>query len=208
MRLEATLALALLAALSLVGCPKGGGTSTSGGSDCFRDVSGDLATANKRLEKGKPEEARLYVEALAGCASAWERQDYLDVAGRVAEELGDLNGSWKAAKAALDLAVRNGDGEAAGRWDSWLRVFSERYVWLEVFSDERERPPIRYAGAVVDDATLRQLEDVAQGRAVRSARGDEGFWVFPGRYKVGSIVHTLEAGQTFRLSYRKEGVVP
>ena len=148
------------------------------------------------------------MEALSGCDAAWESQDYLDVAGRVSEELGDLNGSWRAAKAALQLAVHDGDGEAATKWEAQLRIFSERYVWLEVFEDERERPPIRYAGAVVDDATLRQLEDVAQGRILRSSSGGAGFWIFPGRYKVGSIVHTLEAGQTFRLSYRKEGVTP
>ncbi len=203
---ERTLLLILLAALLLPGCPKEGGTVSSGNGDCFRDVRGDLSTARKRLEKGKPDEAQLYVDALAACEAAWQSQDYLDVAGRVAEELGDLNGSWRAAKAAVSLAAQDGDGEAADRWEAQLQVFSQRYVWLDVLSDERERPPIRYAGAVVDDATLRQLEDVAQGRAVRASTGGEGFWVFPGRYKVGSIVHTLEPGQTFRLSYRKEGL--
>jgi hypothetical protein len=198
----------IAAALLLTACPKGGGTTASGDGDCFRDLKGDLATAQKRLDKGKPGEARLYVEALANCEAAWQSQDYLNVAGRVSEELGDLNGAWRAANGALQLAAREGDGDAAANWEEQLRGFSERYVWLGVFADERERPPIRYAGAVVDDATLRQLEDVAQSRAVRALAGDEGFWIFPGRYKVGSIVHTLEAGQVFRLSYRKEGSSP
>ena len=206
MRLDWILLPVLVGALLLPGCPKGGTAGSSGTGDCFRDVEGDLATARKRLEKGKAQEARLYVEALANCETAWQSQDYLDVAGRVSEELGDLNGAWRAEKAALALAAQDGDGEAAERWEAQLREFSTQYVWLAVHADERERPAIRYAGAVVDDATLRQLEDVAAGRTVRSFAGDEGLWIFPGRYKVGSIVHTLEAGQTFRLSYRKEGV--
>lgn len=208
MRPERMLLALLLTAFLLPACPKGGGVAPSGSSDCFRDVQGDLATARKRLEKGKSGEAQLYIDALAGCEAAQQSQDYLDVAGRVAEELGDLNGSWRAAKAALSLAAQDGDGEGAERWEAQLRGFSSRYVWLAVLSDERERPPIRYAGAVVDDATLRQLEDVAQDSSVRSLSGGAGFWIFPGRYKVGSIVHTLEAGQTYRLSYRKEGVNP
>lgn len=207
MRLEWTGLMLLGAVLLLPGCPKTG-AAVSGGAGCFRDVSGDLATARKRLDKGKAQEARLYVQALAGCEEAWQSQDYLEVAGEVAEELGDLNGSWRAARAALALAIDDGDGDAAHTWETALAGFKDRYVWLEVFPEERERPAIRYAGAVVDDATLLQLQDVAEGRTVLSSTGAPGFWIFPGRYKVGSIVHTLEAGQSFRLSYRKEGGVP
>ena len=96
MRLDWILLPVLVGALLLPGCPKGGTAGSSGTGDCFRDVEGDLATARKRLEKGKAQEARLYVEALANCETAWQSQDYLDVAGRVSEELGDLNGAWRA----------------------------------------------------------------------------------------------------------------
>lgn len=207
MRLELALLLLLMACPSTSSPPpESSGTVAVRG--CHRDVQGDLQTIGKHLDKGRVEDARLYVEALAECREALARPRYFDLAGRVAESRGDLNGAWRAAKSALALAVASSDTEAAKRWAVQLARFESDYVWIQVDASEPDRPPIRYAGAVIDDPTMRQLEDVAQGKTVWSRSGTQGFWVFPGRYKVGAAVQTLQAGQVLMLSARSPGGAP
>ncbi len=205
--------LELLMMVSLLGCPSGSSAPPeSSGSvanrSCHRDVRGDLQTITKHLDKGRVEDARLYVEALASCRDAQALPQYFDLAGQVAETRGDLNGAWRAAKSALALAVQADDTESAKRWAVQLARFESDYVWIQVLPGEVERPPIRYAGAVIDDPTMRQLEDVAQGKTVWSRAGAQGFWIFPGRYKVGSSLQTLQAGQVVMLSARSPGGAP
>jgi hypothetical protein len=190
----------LALALPLLGCPKEGETGTSGQvrSACYRDVSGDLQTIRKRLEKGRPMEARLYVEGLADCPEALGSIEYHQLDSGIAEELGDLNGAWAATLRGLLLAADSADDEAKAVFQSVIDRFHADYVWLAK-GESAEPPLIRYAGAVVDDETLRQLEDVANGKSVRSESGEHGYWVYPGRYRINGAMVALSAGQSHRL---------
>jgi len=190
----------MLLVLPLLGCPKGGETDTSGAtrSTCYRDIQGDLQTIRKRLEKGRPVEARLYVEGLAECPEALGSIEYHLLDSGIAEELGDLNGAWAAALRGMLLAGNAADAEASAFFKAAVARFHADYVWLARGAGT-EPPAIRYAGAVVDDETLRQLEDIAEGRSVRSESGEAGYWVYPGRYRIQGVVVALSAGQAHRL---------
>lgn len=201
MRREWLLILALGAPLT--GCPKQG-APTSG--ECYRDVDGDLQTVRRRLEKGRVEEAWVYVDALLGCTDAQARVDFHEVAAMVAEERGDLNRAWLEAQAGLRMAEATDVAQARALFQAFLERFVGEFVWLG--RPEAGVPvTVRYAGAVADDATLRQLSDIAQDQFVRNERGEAGFWAYPGRYQIGGVTVSLAAGQAHVLDLG-EGTSP
>lgn len=188
--------LAFALASPLQGCPKQGSTDGTG---CYRDVQGDLATIRKRLTKGKAGEAQLYVVGLGGCGEAQNSVEYHSLAALVAEELGDLNAAWAANRRGRDVAGLAEDEEAQAEFDSSLQRFASEFVWLPLMGRAEESPAVSYAGAVVDDATLRQLETIKNKTPVANLEGQTGYWVYPGRYRIGGDVVALSAGQSHAL---------
>lgn len=198
------LGLAVVLASPLQGCPKQGSTDGTG---CYRDVAGDLATIRKRLTKGKAEEAQLYVVGLGGCGEAQNDVEYHSLAALVAEELGDLNSSWAANRRGRDVAGIAQDPDAEKEFEGNLQRFSTEFVWLPLMGRADESPTVSYAGAVVDDATLRQLETIKNRTPVANLEGQTGYWVYPGRYRIGGDIVALTAGQSHALRPSK-GATP
>jgi hypothetical protein len=184
-----------------------GGAGSSGGSagdpsarpesGCFRDVRGDLATIRARLEKGRPDEARVYVLGLEACPEALGSVIWHELAAETFEALGELNAAWSANTGALRLAEEQRDGPATGRIAEMRSRFSSNYAQLLPLAGGGRPPEVRYAGPVVDDATRAQLGEIAAGRAVELAPGAWGFWIFPGSYLIDGRPWSLQAGQRF-----------
>ena len=195
------------ALLLLIGCPlsSGSGPVSSGsvtdGSPCRRSLAGDLKTANDRLNRGHPEEALVYVEAIRACRSVQNSMEFLELASGVYEELGVLNEAWWALYSASGL---NETPENKARMSDRVTSFEESYTRLVAFGAEAGPVDVNYMGAVLDDATYELLQKVSANDGVDLGAGRWGFWLFPGRYEIMGVAHTLLAGQTLDLSDRKK----
>ncbi|HCP44985.1 MAG TPA: hypothetical protein DIU15_03035 [Deltaproteobacteria bacterium] len=204
-RSSLALSLLMLAVALGCGCPSGrtgaqnsqfSGSGAASTDPCHRSLDGDLRTIRSRLEKKRVQEARPYVEALAGCPDAGESFEYLMLAAQVYEELGELNAAWTAATSALREAARQGESAVISELQGRLEKFTEHYVRIDGGGPSSLAPRIRYAGAVLDDVTFAQLEVVAENRYVEFAPGQWGFWLYPGRYQVGGVDRVMKAGDS------------
>lgn len=183
----------VVGALLLPGCPRGGTTTSGSGSPCARSIDGDLATARSRLDKGRVDDAVLYVDALVGCPGVLESPRFLQVALDVYEEVGRLNEAWSVGSVAL---VEIPDGEPArDRIIERLAAFESRYALLVSPRDGRGGLTIEHTGPVTDAATEHQLKAVRMGRGVLLDAGQRGFWLFPGGYRIEGEEMTLKAGE-------------
>jgi len=159
-----------------------------------------LKTARDRLSRGHPDEALVYVEALRACRSVNESLEFLELASGVYEELGDLNQSWWALYTASRL---NNTPDNIARMAARLSSFEASYTRLVAFGPAATPVDINYMGAVLDDATYAVLQKVSANEGVDVGAGRWGFWLFPGRYEIMGVRHTLLAGQTLDLNARK-----
>lgn len=171
---------------------------------CTRSVDGDVATIKRLLERGHAERAYLYVQGLTECPEAQTSVPYLTLAFQTLESLGELNVAWKAGQTAVRAARDNGDAQTIETTEAALDEFRRRYVQLDPGPDRDLRLTVRYAGPIMDDATRRQLEEVALDRSVKLSSGSWGFWLSPGRYEVNGDVRTLRGGQSVLLGDEKE----
>ena len=192
MRFDRSLLVVLLV---LAGCPRGT-SSTSGSADpCARSISGDLATARARLDKGRVAEAVLYVDALVGCDESLTSPRFLELALDVYEEAGRLNEAWSVGAVALEQVP--GDEPARARLQERVTAFEATYALILSPRDGREGLQIEHRGPVGGEATQRQLRAVRSGRGVLLDGGQRGYWLFPGAYLIQGVETALEAGERF-----------
>jgi len=197
--------LSLLAACPATGSGAGAGATTSGayagaGSPCGRNLKGDLKTARDRLERGHPDEAMIYVNAIRECPGNQESIEFLVLASEVYEEMGILNQGWWALCRAL--AKTSSDSDEQRMLLERVRRFEDSYVRLQTAGPESYPVDISYLGAILDDPTYELLKLVSANKGVDLGAGAWGFWLFPGRYEIMGKVHSLGGGQAVDLSER------
>jgi hypothetical protein len=201
------LALSSLAATLLVGCPTattGSAPAETSGSveasdvPCRRSLSGDLKTARDRLDRGHPDEALVYVDAMKKCDENLRSLAFMELASEVYEELGELNLAWWA----LTGSARKADPGTEGhnRVLERTRSFQDSYVLLKSSSRATSVPEVNYLGAVLDVLTEHLLDQIRDNLGVDLGSGSWGFWLFPGRYEIMGRRQALAAGETLDLS--------
>ncbi len=186
--------LLLVVLLILAGCPRSS-TTSSGSADCGRSVHGDVATARARLDKGRVEEALLYVDGLVLCDEALQSAPFLQLALDVYEEAGRLNEAWSVGQVALQQVVE--EGAARSRLQERIASFAATYGLITSPRDGRGGMRIEHQGPVLDRATEGQLKAVRSGRGVILEEGLRGYWVFPGTYLIEEREAVINPGQRF-----------
>lgn len=187
------LPMALIAVALLIGCPKTG--TTTSGDPCARSIEGDLATARTRLDKGKPDQAALYIDALVGCDRALASPRFLEVALDVYEEAGRLNEAWSVG--AVGMQQLDEAEPTRARLADRISAFEAAYAVIVSPRDGRDGLEIEHQGAVTDDGTKLQLKAVRSGRGVLLDGGHRGYWLYPGSYVIQGDAVALVAGQRY-----------
>ncbi len=187
--------LLLVILLCLAGCPKSGAATSGSIEPCTRSVAGDVATARARLDKGRVQDALLYVNALVACEEALTSPWFLELALDVYEEAGRLNEAWSVGAVALGRVPV--DDPAHARLQEHVTAFEATYALIVSPRDGRDGPQIDHRGPVLDDATKAQLRAVRSGRGVMLDEGQRGYWVFPGSYVIEGREVSLVGGGRF-----------
>ena len=169
-------------------------TPTTG---CERSVTGDIATAQRHLERGRPETALHYIEGLKSCLEAQTSLAYLQTAMDAFHSAGQLNPAWVHWQRAYGRASELRDNKSVVALEGWATAFRSSYVMLE-FAKSARLPKISYDGPFADEATLRQVQAITQGSGFSIDSERIGFWLLPGRYRVGESVEQLAAGTVYR----------
>jgi len=159
-----------------------------------------LKTAGNRLERGHPEEALVYIEALRECPGNQDSLQFMVLASAVYEEMGILNQGWWALRTALGRA--GSEGEQRERVLEQMRRFEDSYARLQTAGPDSYPVEISYLGAILDDPTYELLKLVSANKGLPLDAGSWGFWLFPGRYEIMGKVHSLAGGQTVDLTER------
>lgn len=169
---------------------------------CDRSVAGDTRTAERHLERGRPELAKPYIEGLATCVEAQKSLRYLRAAMNVYVGVGALNPSWVHWQRAQSQAIALQDAEALAELGAWASRFRSMYTMLElpIGSPSLE---VTYDGPFADEATLRQLHALRMGDGFAVSEDRIGFWLLPGRYKFAGTVEDLLPGTVFQGDERK-----
>ena len=169
---------------------------------CDRSVAGDTRTAERHLERGRPELAKPYIDGLATCLEAQKSLRYLRAAMNVYVGVGALNPSWVHWQRAQSQAIALQDAEALAELEVWASRFRSMYTMLElpIGSPSLE---VTYDGPFADEATLRQLHALRMGDGFAVSEDRIGFWLLPGRYKFEGTVEDLIPGTVFQGDERK-----
>jgi hypothetical protein len=158
-------------------------------------VSGDVATARARLDKGRVADALLYVDGLVGCDESLGSPRFLELALDVYEEAGRLNEAWSVGAVALEHVPD--DEPALARLQERIATFSGSYALIVSPRDGRDGLQIDHLGPVAGQATRGQLGAVRSGRGVLLDAGQRGYWLFPGRYRIEGVEAVLKGGDRF-----------
>lgn len=155
-------------------------------------------TIQDRLDAGRLEAARAYVDDLLACPGSRDNPGVHLAAAEIEQRLGHLN----AAYAALQEAARTADEPQRPEVAAATVRFRSRWVAVNLFHAPSTPPDplLEHAGLVTDEATALCLDELAV--AVRDAQPQtlpRTLWVVPGDYRQGTLPLRLPPGAQYTL---------
>lgn len=165
---------------------------------CNRDVQGDLVTIQDRLDAGRLDAARAYVEDLLACPEGQQSSAVHLAVAEIEQRLGRLNAAFDALQRAAVVATREQRPAVAEVTVS----FRSRWVAVDLFPSTGmpSDPMLVHSGLVTDDATALCLDELAT--AVRGAQPEtlpSTQWIVPGDYTQGPLSLRLPPGSQYTL---------